>query len=45
MATSTLEARLKRVSINDENDPAGERKPHAKSKVCLPNVLQSYFLI
>jgi hypothetical protein len=45
MATSTLEARLKCVSINDENDPASERKPRTKSKVYLPNVLQSCFLM
>ncbi|CZR61564.1 probable protein kinase Eg22 [Phialocephala subalpina] len=38
MATSTLEACLKCVSINDENDPTGERKPHAKSK----NVVSSH---
>ena len=45
MATSTLEACLKCVFINDENNPAGKRKPHIKPKVCLPNVLQSCFLI
>jgi hypothetical protein len=45
MATCTLEARLKYVSINDEKDPADERKPQTKSKVCGSNVLQSCFLI
>ncbi|KAK0113322.1 spindle assembly checkpoint kinase [Cadophora gregata] len=32
MATCSLEARLKRVSINDETDPAGGRQPHVRSK-------------
>lgn len=45
MATCTLEARLKCVSINDEKDPADERKPQTKSKVCGSTVLQSCFLI
>lgn len=33
MATRTLESRLERMSVQDENDPADGTKHYSKSKV------------
>ncbi|PMD22127.1 serine/threonine-protein kinase [Hyaloscypha hepaticicola] len=41
MATTTLEACLKSVTINGENEPPCDRKPYAKSKNAGPLHLQS----